>query len=126
MKLNRRIAITLIIIVGLIGAVSLIGLPFHQFGFIQVQAQYTSGEEGICGGAKPTAQIRFFGDVTIYADAALTQPIATLVGSALRPQKFLLCPNTSNGTSVRVVFGTSGVYVPFIQAEAVRNAADNQ
>lgn len=126
MMINRRISFMFLIAVILIGVFSLIGLPFGQFNLTTVLADYTTSESELCGGSNPTEQIRFFSNVTIYADAGLTNAIKTLTATSLYPQKFLVCPGTATAKSVRVVFANSTVYVPIPGNQVGRYARDSQ
>ena len=94
-------------------------LPFARFALQTVSAIYIEetpfqADPLVAECLKAaTLQVRFFGDVTYYSDADLNNAIATLKGSALYPQKFIICgdQDVEEQESLAVVFANSLVFV---------------
>jgi hypothetical protein len=104
-----------------------LGLPFGQFGWMSVKAQYGPSAEGACG-TSVYYQVRLYHDTMAYADAALTQPaflISTAGAKAL--QKFLVCSDSINQKAWVIFVATNLVYIPAGSGQIVpRGFQDNQ
>lgn len=105
--------------------VAIVGLPFDKFGVDDVDAQYAPPDALACSD-QAEYQIRFYGDVTVYEDSALNNPVLTVQSNPTTNfQKFLVCPNTLNDVSVQVNLGGALVWVPVAAGEIVpRGLAD--
>ncbi len=110
----------LVAVLGLGLAVTLlfmfVGLPFGQLSWNSVKAQYGPGQGPVqqCGGSVKLMLVTT--DTTYYADAALTEPIGTLVTTGAKAnQKYFACVSTLDGKGSAALFLTPInplIYVP--------------
>ncbi len=93
-----------------------VGLPFGQFGWNSVKAEYGPGSGPVvqCGGSVKLMLVK--ADTTFYADASLTEPIGTLVTTGVKAnQKYFACVSTLDGHGSAALFLTPInplIYVP--------------
>ncbi len=126
--LSRR-RLSFLIAMALVGmaVVMALGLPFGQFGWMSVKAQYSPSAEGACGTAV-YYQVRLSHDTWAYSDPGLTQPaflISTAGAKAL--QKYLICSDTISNKAWAIFIATNLVYVPANSGQIVpRGFQDNQ
>ncbi len=127
MLVKRRLSFLVAIVLVGMTILMAVGLPFGQFGWMSVKAEYGPSAEAVCG-TSVYYQVRLKGDTWAYADAALTQPaflISTAGSKSL--QKYLVCSDTIKSKAWAVFIATTLVYIPAGSGQIVPRAfSDNQ
>ena len=109
MKQKLRTVFVLGFVIFTVTVISLVGLPFIQFGWTTGGAVYSVTT--YCE-ANAINQLTLHADTKGYNDAGLTQPLVTVnaSSSAIKDQKFFVCGRSAN--FYQIDFAGSLVYVP--------------
>jgi hypothetical protein len=105
MSRNRALPLFIALALAVTAVFSFVGLPFDQFGWMQVEAQYVPP----CASRN---QIRIYAPTPLYNSQSLSQVVFVAENiSNKNRQKFLLCDANSTGPALQIWYAGSLLWV---------------